>query len=63
MAYINRPNALLELKGNIIEEINRITPGLLQKVMKRTVNRMRACLDSNGQHLKDIIFKPKSCFS
>ena len=29
--YINRPNTLLEIKGNIDEEINRITPGVLEK--------------------------------
>ena len=45
-AYINRHNTPLELKGNIIEEINRITSGVLEKVMKSTVSKMRTFLDN-----------------
>ena len=55
--YINKPNTLSELKVNITEEIKRITPCVLEKVMESTVKRMRTCLDSNGQHLKDVIFE------
>ena len=47
----------LQLKNNIIEEINRITPDILEKVMENTVRRIRLCLNNNGEHLKDIIFK------
>ena len=35
--YINMPNTLHELKNNIIEEINGITPDILEKVMENTV--------------------------
>ena len=51
------PNTLNELKNNIIEEINRITPDIFEKVMENTVRRIRLCLNYNGDHLKDIIFK------
>ena len=44
-------NTLHELKNNIIEEINRITPDILEKVKENTVRKIRLCL------LKDIIFK------
>ena len=50
-------NTLHELENNIIEEINGITPDILEKVMKNTVRRIRLCLNNNGEHLKDIIFK------
>ena len=57
--YINiyMPNTLREHKNNIIKEINRITPDILEKVMENTVRRIRSCLNNNGEHLKDIIFK------
>ena len=51
------PNTLNKLKNNIIEEIKRITPEILEKVVKNTVRRIRLCLNNNGEHLKDIIFK------
>jgi len=34
-----------------------------KKVMKSTVNRMRASWFNNGQHLEDVIFKQWNCFS
>ena len=42
--YINRPNALLQLKGNVIEKINRITPGVTKKSMKRMLKKQNAHL-------------------
>ena len=55
--YINMHNTLHELKNNIIDEIKRITPNILEKVMENTVCRIHLCLNNNGEHLKDIIFK------
>ena len=55
--YINIRNTLHELKNNIIEEINRTTPDTQEKVMENTARRIRLCLNNNGEHLKDIIFK------
>ena len=48
---------LHELKNNIIEEINRITPDVLEKIMENIVRRMRLRLNNSRGHLKDIIFK------
>ena len=45
------------VKKNIIEEINRITPDILEKVMENTVHSIRLCLNNNGENLNDIIFK------
>ena len=55
--YINMHNTPNELKNNIIEKINRITPDILEKVMENTIRRIRLCLNNNEEHLKDIIFK------
>ena len=57
MVYINMPNTLHELKNNVIEEINRLTPDILEKVMENTVRRILFCLNNIVEHLKDIIFK------
>ena len=38
-------------------EINMITSDTLGKVMENVVKRMDACLDTNGDYLRDIIFK------
>ena len=38
------PNTLNELKNNIIEEINRITPDIFEKVMENTVRRIHLFL-------------------
>ena len=51
------PNTLYELKNNISEEINRITPDILEKVMENIVRRLRLCLNNNGEHLMDIKYK------
>ena len=50
-------NTIHELKNNIIEEIHRITPDILKKVIENTVRRIRLCLYNNGEHLKDITHK------
>ena len=50
------PNTLHELK-NIIEEINRLPPDILKKVMENTVCRIRLRLNNNGEHLKYITFQ------
>ena len=55
--YITKPSSLEELKSNIMGEINMITSDTLGKVMENAVKRMHACLDTNGDHLRDIIFK------
>ena len=41
----------------LIEEINRITPDILGKVIENTVRGIRLRSNNNGEHLKDIIFK------
>ena len=52
---MSMPNNPQELK-EIIKELNRITPDVLEKVMENTVQRLRICQNSNRGYLKDIIF-------
>jgi hypothetical protein len=54
--YSTHPTTIEELKNNIISEINEIRPDLLKKIIENWVSRIRMLKDSNGQHLKDIIF-------
>ena len=42
---------------NIIDEINMITPPVLESVIQNIVQRMRICSNNYGKDLKDIIFK------
>ena len=51
------PNTLHELKNNIIEEISKIPQDIFVKFVENIVRRIRFCLNNNGEHLKDIIFK------
>ena len=50
------PDTMQELKRNITQEINSITPETLSKVMNSTVKRGHSCLTNNEGHLKDIMF-------
>ena len=50
------PDTKQELKLNITQEINSITPKILKKVMNSTVKRSNCCLTNNEGYLKDIVF-------
>lgn len=55
--YANKPDSLQQLKANIREEIAKITPEMLEKVMKNAEKRADMCVAAGGSHLPDIIFK------
>ncbi|KAJ4434519.1 hypothetical protein ANN_23081 [Periplaneta americana] len=46
-----------DLKTAIREEIADVTPETLRRVMAGVQGRLQQCIDANGGHLKDIIFK------
>ena len=54
--YNDNPNTLQEIKLIIIQEISRITPEVLRKVMDNVIERVHSCLNNFGRHLKDVIF-------
>ena len=41
----------------IREEIANVTPDMLPRMMSSVQGRLQQCVDANGGHLKDIIFK------
>lgn len=55
--YVNRPRTLQDLKTNIQEEIANITPATLTRVMTNARNRFTQCMENEGRHLTDLIFK------
>lgn len=55
--YVNRPRTLQDLKTNIQEEIARITPAMLEGVVRNARNRFTRCMENGGRHLPDVIFK------
>ena len=50
------PDTIQELKWNMTQEINSITPETLIKVMNSTFKRSHCCLTNTGGHIKDIVF-------
>ncbi|PSN52143.1 hypothetical protein C0J52_06461 [Blattella germanica] len=55
--YENRPRTAADLKQNIRNEVAAIPGVLLQRVMRNFRERLQECVDNNGQHLKDTLFK------
>ena len=55
--YVNRPQSLDDLKDNIRQEIANIPGDMLVRVIENTRNRYMKCIDNEGGHLPDMIFK------
>ena len=56
----NSPNNIQELKTNIIDEINMITPPVLESV-NQNIARYANLLNNDGKHLlKNMILKQKN---
>jgi len=55
--YEKKPRTTEELKQNIRDEVAAISPTMLQRVMRNFQKRLRECVDNNGRHLTDTIFK------
>lgn len=55
--YCNRPATLEDLKHNIEAEIARIPLEMLERVHQNFWKRLQQCVDSEGRHMPDILFK------
>lgn len=55
--YNNRPATLEALKNNIRHETANIPVAMLERVHENFRNRLQQCIDSNGRHLSNILFK------
>lgn len=57
--YKHRPRNLQTLKEAIRTEIHRIPAEMLVRVMRNFRDRLQQCVDNEGQHLPDVIFKTR----
>ena len=57
--YSNRPQSIEELKDAIRQEIASIPHEMIHRVIDNFRERLRQCVDNNGSHLTDLIFKTK----
>ena len=57
-----RPATIKELKERIHAEIHAITPAVLRRVSENFHTRLTQCVQNNGRHFPDIIFKTWNFF-
>ena len=57
--YSNRPQSIEELKDAIRQEIASIPHEMIRRVIDNFRERLQQCVDNNGSHLTDLIFKTK----
>ena len=55
----NRPQSIEELKDAIRQEIASIPHEMIRRVIDNFRERLQQCVDNNGSHLTDLIFKTK----
>jgi len=55
--YAHKPRTLDDLKEAVRQEIRPIDRHLLARVMDDFKERLEKCIQSDGRHLTDIIFK------
>lgn len=54
--YADAPATIEALKHNIREEIGKIQPHTIEKVLENWVDRVSYCMASRGGHLNEIVF-------
>jgi hypothetical protein len=55
--YTNRPRTIEELKLSIRQEIAALPQEMLQHAMQDFEERLRICVQQEGRHMTDIIFR------
>lgn len=55
--YERRPQTIQDLKMRISEEIESIGPELLRRVMQNFRQRLQYCIEAQGGHLNEVIFR------
>lgn len=55
--FKSRPHTLPELRERITEEVNAIPRDMCRRAVQNFRERLHQCLEADGRHLKDIIFK------
>jgi len=57
--YEQRPQTLEALKEAIRQEVPAITPEMILKVMGKYRERLHQCINIQGRHLSDVLFKTR----
>jgi hypothetical protein len=57
IVYNDRSRTLDHLKNNIRQAIANIPVNMLESVERNFRSRLPQCIDNNGRHLHDIVFK------
>ena len=55
--YSNLPQSIEQLKDAIRQEITAILHEMTRRVIDNFDEHLRQCVDNNGSHLTDLIFK------
>jgi hypothetical protein len=55
--YQHRPQTLEGLKEAITQEVAAIPPEMTRRVMENYRKRLNQCIDNEGRHLIDVVFK------
>jgi hypothetical protein len=55
--YEKKPRTTVDLKQNVREEVAAVSPTMLQRVMQNFQKRLGECVDNEGRHLTDTIFR------
>ncbi|PSN33393.1 hypothetical protein C0J52_24047, partial [Blattella germanica] len=55
--FITRPQKLERLKERILDAIREVQPETLQRVMNNVPSRLQQCVQNDGAHLIDVLFK------
>jgi hypothetical protein len=54
---MNRPRIIEELKLSIRQEIAAVPEDMLENAMQNSEERLQICVQQEGRHLTDIIFR------
>lgn len=57
--FKHRPQTLVELRARIVEEVNAVPREMCIRADNSFRKRLQKCIDADGRHLADIIFKTK----
>jgi hypothetical protein len=55
--YEKKPRTTVNLKQNIREEVEAVSPNMLQRVTQNFQKRLEECVDKKGRHLTDTMFR------
>jgi hypothetical protein len=55
--FTNRPRTIQELKLSIRQEIAAVPEDMLENAMQNFEQRLQKCIQQEGRHLTDIIFR------